>query len=318
MHRWKILSPRCWNSLAPGTKSATAADADGTGGMAGRALVSRSRRRQRTFLGARAGHQAPYSAGIQRAPDDVASGSQQRAVQAERRAGWNADQVPSLRIWLGSGRSSQGRVRRLGTHQRRNPQARGRIALEITRTDDESNSSPRTQGGPYVDYTNSHWRFHCAGDARRIRNAGTRHAPVPRTAAGRQTHLEAAREIDDGGAIGISHCIYAGRRRPLCAKQSSTSSELCSFLQPASCKEILQAFDESVAVVREILPTIDDAEMAETWRLVAGEKEVLAQARGLFLRDVMFSHVYQHRGQFGVYLRLSESSGARQLGTERG
>ncbi|MGC1422216.1 MAG: DinB family protein [Terracidiphilus sp.] len=77
-----------------------------------------------------------------------------------------------------------------------------------------------------------------------------------------------------------------------------------AFLQPTSCKEILQAFDESVAVVREILPTIDDAEMAETWRLVAGEREVLAQARGLFLRDVMFSHVYQHRGQFGVYLRL--------------
>ena len=62
------------------------------------------------------------------------------------------------------------------------------------------------------------------------------------------------------------------------------------FPQPASCKEILQTFDESVAVVREILPTIDDAEMAETWRLMAGEREVLAQPRGQFLRDVMFSH----------------------------
>ena len=39
-------------------------------------------------------------------------------------------------------------------------------------------------------------------------------------------------------------------------------------------------------------------------RLMAGEKEVLAQPRGLFLRDVMFSHVYQHRGQFSVYLRI--------------
>jgi uncharacterized damage-inducible protein DinB len=77
-----------------------------------------------------------------------------------------------------------------------------------------------------------------------------------------------------------------------------------AFPQPESGREILKAFDESVAIVREILPTIDDAEMAETWRLVAGEKEVLAQARGLFLRDVMFSHVYQHRGQFGVYLRI--------------
>ncbi len=80
--------------------------------------------------------------------------------------------------------------------------------------------------------------------------------------------------------------------------------DFAKFPQPASCEEILQRFDESVAVVCEILPSIDDAEMAETWRLVAGGKEVLAQPRGLFLRDVMFSHVYQHRGQLSVYLRI--------------
>jgi uncharacterized damage-inducible protein DinB len=80
--------------------------------------------------------------------------------------------------------------------------------------------------------------------------------------------------------------------------------EFAKFPQPASCQEIMQTFDESVAVVREILPAIDDAEMEETWRLVAGGQEVLAQPRGLFLRDVMFSHVYQHRGQFSVYLRM--------------
>ncbi|MGA7242051.1 MAG: DinB family protein [Terracidiphilus sp.] len=80
--------------------------------------------------------------------------------------------------------------------------------------------------------------------------------------------------------------------------------EFAKFPQPATCQEIMQTFDESVAVVREILPSIDDAEMAETWRLLAGGKEVLAQPREQFLRDIMFSHVYQHRGQFGVYLRI--------------
>jgi len=79
--------------------------------------------------------------------------------------------------------------------------------------------------------------------------------------------------------------------------------DFAKFPQPASCGEILRAFDESVAVVRELLPSIADAEMAETWRLMAGGQEVLAQPRGRFLRDVMFSHVYQHRGQFSVYLR---------------
>jgi uncharacterized damage-inducible protein DinB len=77
-----------------------------------------------------------------------------------------------------------------------------------------------------------------------------------------------------------------------------------TFTQPASCGEIVQAFEESVAVVREVLPSIDDAAMDEIWRLVAGGQEVLAQPRRQFLRDVMFSHVYQHRGQFSVYLRM--------------
>ena len=76
------------------------------------------------------------------------------------------------------------------------------------------------------------------------------------------------------------------------------------FPQPATCQEVLKAFDESIATVRAVLPTHDDAAMNETWRLTVGGKEVLAQPRGLFLRDVMFSHWYQHRGQFSVYLRL--------------
>ena len=46
--------------------------------------------------------------------------------------------------------------------------------------------------------------------------------------------------------------------------------------------------------------------MTETWRLLLGQREVLAQPRAAFLRDVMLSHWYQHRGQFSVYLRMLE------------
>lgn len=76
------------------------------------------------------------------------------------------------------------------------------------------------------------------------------------------------------------------------------------FPQPASREEILKTFDESIAAVRELLPQFDDAAMQDTWRLFVGDKEALAQPRGLFLRDVMLNHWYQHRGQFSVYLRL--------------
>ena len=77
-----------------------------------------------------------------------------------------------------------------------------------------------------------------------------------------------------------------------------------NFPQPASRAEILKAFDDSVVAVRKLLPEFDDAAMRESWHLMAGNRELFAQPRGLFLRDVMLSHWYQHRGQLSVYLRI--------------
>ncbi|MGB7280767.1 MAG: DinB family protein [Candidatus Acidiferrum sp.] len=80
--------------------------------------------------------------------------------------------------------------------------------------------------------------------------------------------------------------------------------ESFNFPQPASREEILRVFDENAAVVRSSLPKFDDAAMTGTWRMVGGGRDILVQPRAEFLRDVMFSHWYQHRGQFSVYLRM--------------
>lgn len=77
-----------------------------------------------------------------------------------------------------------------------------------------------------------------------------------------------------------------------------------NFPQPASRQEVLETLGQSIATVRELLPKFNDAAMMETWRLIAGGQEVMAQRRGDFLRDVMLNHWYQHRGQFSVYLRI--------------
>ena len=77
-----------------------------------------------------------------------------------------------------------------------------------------------------------------------------------------------------------------------------------SFPQPASRQEILNTLDDSITAVQTLLPKFDDAAMRETWRLVAGGREILAQPRVLFLRDIMLNHWYQHRGQFCVYPRV--------------
>ncbi|HEX4068332.1 MAG TPA: DinB family protein [Acidobacteriaceae bacterium] len=90
----------------------------------------------------------------------------------------------------------------------------------------------------------------------------------------------------------------------LVQKNPAESTGKFVFPQPASRQEILQALDDSIATVKKLLPRVDDAAMQETWRLVLGDRDIMGLPRVAFLRDVMLSHWYQHRGQFGVYLRL--------------
>ena len=80
--------------------------------------------------------------------------------------------------------------------------------------------------------------------------------------------------------------------------------KFADFPQPASRQEILRTLDESIATVRTVMARFDEKAMGETWRMFADGKEVLAQPRAQFLRDIMLNHWYQHRGQFSVYLRM--------------
>ena len=88
------------------------------------------------------------------------------------------------------------------------------------------------------------------------------------------------------------------------AQQSQIEPPNFQFPQPATGYEILDTFDQSVATVREVLPGFDDAAMNATWRIIAGDQEIAAMPRFIFLRNILLNHWYQHRGQFSVYLRL--------------
>lgn len=74
--------------------------------------------------------------------------------------------------------------------------------------------------------------------------------------------------------------------------------------QPESVQEIMDAFDASRAQVKEMLPSISDAEMGETWSLKNGDQDLLVLPKAAFIRSIMLNHWYHHRGQIGVYLRL--------------
>jgi uncharacterized damage-inducible protein DinB len=85
---------------------------------------------------------------------------------------------------------------------------------------------------------------------------------------------------------------------------SGQAPNFANIPQPASRDVVLRALDEGVAAVRTLLPKLDDAAMQDTFRILAGDQEVMALPRHLFLRNIMLNHWYQHRGQLCVYLRL--------------
>src|SRR6266566_994602 len=81
--------------------------------------------------------------------------------------------------------------------------------------------------------------------------------------------------------------------------------QIPDFNQPSvtSAAELVPALEQSVAKAREILRTMDDATLANTWRAVNGDKEVMSLPVGALLRSIMLNHWYHHRGQLSVYLR---------------
>ena len=73
--------------------------------------------------------------------------------------------------------------------------------------------------------------------------------------------------------------------------------------KPASAAELVPALDQSIATAKARLGALDDADLAPTWRLMRGDRELVALPRGAFLRSIMLNHWYHHRGQLSAYLR---------------
>lgn len=48
---------------------------------------------------------------------------------------------------------------------------------------------------------------------------------------------------------------------------------------------------------------MDEEALTATWRMMQGDRELLAIPRVAMLRSIMLNHWYHHRGQLSVYLR---------------
>jgi len=71
-----------------------------------------------------------------------------------------------------------------------------------------------------------------------------------------------------------------------------------------SRQEAIALLERSVQYAADRLSAWRDEGLRETWTLTAGGAPLMQMPRGELLRALMFNHVYHHRGQLTVYLRL--------------
>jgi uncharacterized damage-inducible protein DinB len=86
---------------------------------------------------------------------------------------------------------------------------------------------------------------------------------------------------------------------------SPSPAQIGNFTDPVpkDTSQIVSMLDGSVANGKHALGEMDDDAAHATWRLMRGERELLAVPRVAMLRSVMLNHWYHHRGQLTVYLK---------------
>jgi uncharacterized damage-inducible protein DinB len=74
--------------------------------------------------------------------------------------------------------------------------------------------------------------------------------------------------------------------------------------QPATKEEILEGFAEAKERARTTLDALTNERMLSEWTMTRGGDVIWSVTRIALARRLMFNHVYHHRGQLSVYLRL--------------
>ena len=72
-----------------------------------------------------------------------------------------------------------------------------------------------------------------------------------------------------------------------------------------SAAQLVKAFDESAAKLRQTLQQTPETAWAENWKLIFQEKPLFDGPRVLAYREMFLNHLVHHRAQLGVYLRLN-------------
>ena len=73
-----------------------------------------------------------------------------------------------------------------------------------------------------------------------------------------------------------------------------------------STQQLLEAFDQGGARVRNALKSTADPAWSEAWKLSFNGRPIFSGTRFLAYRQMYMNHLVHHRAQLGVYLRLND------------
>lgn len=76
--------------------------------------------------------------------------------------------------------------------------------------------------------------------------------------------------------------------------------------KPTTTEEILEHYDKLVAEAIENLKTTSDEDMQKPWSLKNGEITLFTMPKIATIRTFCLNHIWHHRGQLSVYLRLND------------
>jgi uncharacterized damage-inducible protein DinB len=107
------------------------------------------------------------------------------------------------------------------------------------------------------------------------------------------------------GQLALHIAAVPGRFAPNLKKaEHEVNPGALQFAEPASREEILAVFDKSTQDAGAFLESLSDEDALADWTLKANGRTLFTKSRLGVIRMIMLSHIFHHRGELAVYLRL--------------
>jgi uncharacterized damage-inducible protein DinB len=106
-----------------------------------------------------------------------------------------------------------------------------------------------------------------------------------------------------GGLAGHIATIPGGMAK-IASLESFDVSGFKPPAEPESAAAAVATLEEGVAQAKAILGAMDDAALMQDWSLIRDGRPMMTIPRIGVVRTMLLNHLYHHRGQLSVYLRL--------------